>query len=324
MANVGADAPLFRACSDHSSSVDEIQRLIEEDPEALTKQDRSGRTPLHLARQFLTSSHDILRLLLDRCPPEAIGLGDNYGYTTLHCACLCGVSIKIIRRMIRIYPKALRTLTNNGETPLHVACHCIFESLDVIQLLASECPIVCLLNNSDGRTPYHESARFRRPAATLNLLLEATKQAALALVVFVECSSLITVSPAVIAHIHQVIPNFAQDYMSSNEPIRQALDDPQTLKALLNNNDLQEMIKDNDCQDVVCGMHRMMKACSRFNLEFQLESKHHISILESVSDAPDCFYIHLRNNPFLCCRSTRTTATPVPGSISTSGIQWTV
>jgi hypothetical protein len=129
------------------------------------------------------------------------------------------------------------------------------------------------------------------------------------LLIFVDCSALITVSPIVVDHIHRVIPNFAQDYMSSNEPIRQALDDPRTLNDLLNNNALQKMLKDEDYQDVVCGMHQMIKATSRINSEIQLESKHHISILESVSDAPDCFYIHLRNHPYLCCCSTRTTAT---------------
>jgi hypothetical protein len=144
-----------------------------------------------------------------------------------------------------------------------------------------------------------------------------------------DCSALITVSPLVVTHIHQVIPNFAQegfsvsDYMSSNEPIRQALDDPQTLNNLLTNNFLQEMLKDEDYLDVICGMHRMSKASSRINSDIQLESKHHISILESVSDAPDCFYIHLRNNPFLCCRSTRTAAAVgvPPAERRTSAVQ---
>jgi ankyrin repeat protein len=308
MANVGADAPLHRACSDRNCSVDLIRQLIDEDPKALTKQDSEGWTPLHLACLHHRNSPEILHCLLDRCPPEAIGLSNSHGFTPLHDACMWGLSIEIIRRMILMHPKALRMLTNEfGDSPLHCACDSFRPSLDVIQLLASECPIVCLLNNSDGRTPYDQAVYFRRPAEALDFLLEATKQAALALLVVVD-SAMITVSAVVVAHIHQVIPTFAQDYMSSNEPIRQALDDPQTLNDLINNNDLQQMLKDEDYQDVVCGMHRLIKASSRINLEIQLEPKHHISILESVSDTPDCFYIHLGNNPFLCCRSTRTTA----------------
>jgi hypothetical protein len=299
---MSGDTPLHRDCRNLDSTVDEIRRLIDADPTALTKQNRRGYTPLHLACVYLKRSPEILHCLLDQCPPEVIGLGDNGGATPLHYACIHVVSIEIFRRMIFMYPKALRMLTNNGEAPLHTACRSsVRPSLEVIQLLASECPIVCLLNNCVGSTPYDQAVRFGRPAAILDFLLEVTKQAALALVLLLD-SALITVLPAVVDHVHQVIPNFAQDYMSSNEPIRQALDDPQTLNDLLDNNDLQEMLKDEDYQDVVHGMHRMIKASSQINSEIQLESKHHISILESVSDAPDCFYIHLRNNPFLCCR----------------------
>jgi hypothetical protein len=303
---MSGDTALHRACRDRHSSVDLIRRLIDENHQALTDLRSFGYTPLHLAC-INRRSPEILRCLLDRCPPEALGLRSRFGKTPLHLACDYGVSIDIIRRMIFMYPKALRMLTNDEDTALQTACSSLRRSLDVIQVqvLDCECPIVCLLKNSDGRTPYDEAAAARppRPAAIRNFLLQATKQAALALVVFVDCSALITVSPVVVGHIHRVIPNFAQAYMSSNEPIRQALDDPQTLTDLLNNNDLQEMLKDEDFQDVVCGMHGMIKACSRINSEMQVESQHHISILESVSDAPDCFYIHLRNNPNLCCRS---------------------
>jgi hypothetical protein len=48
MANVGAETPLNRAYRDGNSTVAEILRLIDADPEALKKQDsRRGYTPLH-------------------------------------------------------------------------------------------------------------------------------------------------------------------------------------------------------------------------------------------------------------------------------------
>jgi hypothetical protein len=77
-----------------------------------------------------------------------------------------------------IYPKALRMRTYNGDTPLHMACRSNHPSLELIQLLDSECPILWLLNNCYGSPPYHESVHRRRPAAALDFLLEATKQAA--------------------------------------------------------------------------------------------------------------------------------------------------
>jgi hypothetical protein len=54
------------------------------------------------------------------------------------------------------------------------------------------------------------------------------------------------------------------------------------------------------------------------NDDDQPETKDHVHFLESVSDAPDCLYLHLRSNPSLCCRSTdgrrREPATVVPNS----------
>jgi hypothetical protein len=311
--------PLHRFCQYGNSSVDEIRRLIDEDPEALTKQNNSGQTPLHMACLYLNHSPEIMHCLLDRCPPEAIGLRNINGYTVLHDACARRYSVDIIRRMARIYPKALRMRTNIGKAPLHMACRSIRPSLDVMQLLASECPIVCLLHSSHSRTPYDQAVYYGRSSvAILNFLLEAKIQAAMALLVCVNIMALTTITAppaviAVIAHVQRVIPTFAQQgfsmsYMSNNLVIRQVLENSQTLNDLIYNGALQEMIKDEDYQDVACGVSRMMiKANSRINLEMQLESKHHISILESVSDTPDCFYLHLRNNPSLCCRTSTTT-----------------
>jgi hypothetical protein len=99
--------------------------------------------------------------------------------------------------------------------------------------------------------------------------------------------------------------------MSSNEPIRQALDYPQTLNNLVNNNDVQEMLKDEDCQDMITIMLGLVKAGTGINDHVRLDTKHHVGILESVSGIPDCMYLHLRNNPTLCWRST-TTGRPRP------------
>jgi hypothetical protein len=217
---MSSDTPLHRACRDETSTADDIRRLIDADPTALTKLDRCGHTPLHLALCYHRNSPEILRCLLDRCPPEDIGLRTSEGCTPLYYACAYGLSIDIIRRTVRMYPKALRMLTNDGDAALHCAFYAIRPSLELLQLPSSECPIVCLLNKSVGSTPYDQAVRFGSPAAIVDFLLEATKQAELALLVFVD-SALVTVSAVVVDHVHRVIPNFDQDYMSSNEPIRQ-------------------------------------------------------------------------------------------------------
>jgi ankyrin repeat protein len=309
---IDPETSLYSACRDRNSSINEIRRLIDADPKALTKQNGAGQTPVHMAYVYLNQSTQILHCLLDRCPPEVIGMRNILGYTPLHIACIHGVSIEIIRRMILMYPKALRMMTKSGETALHMACSSPFTSLNVIRYLASECPIVCLLNNNVGRTPYHESVQFGRSSvAILDVLAAATKQAALALLVFVD-SAMINVPPAVISHIQQVLPPFSTEgfsvsyCMSSNEPILQALNDPQTLNNLLNNNDLQKMLKDEDCQDMITIMLGLVKAGTGINDHARLDTKHHVGIIESVSAIPDCMYLHLRNNPTLCWRSTTT------------------
>jgi hypothetical protein len=49
----------------------------------------------------------------------------------------------------------------------------------------------------------------------------------------------------------------------------------------------------------------LVKAGTRINNHVRLDTKQHAHILEAVSGAPDSLYLHLRNNPSLCCRSTR-------------------
>jgi hypothetical protein len=140
------------------------------------------------------------------------------------------------------------------------------------------------------------------------ILLDAeTMHALITLLVCVD-NSLITVPPNVVTHIQQVIPEFMQqgfsmNYMSSNERTRHALEDPQTLTALLNNTALQEILKDedNNNQDLISIMYHLVKAGSRYNDETQPETKHHLAILESVSGIPDCLFFHLRNHPSLFC-----------------------
>jgi hypothetical protein len=82
-----------------------------------------------------------------------------------------GLSIEIIRRMTFMYPKALKIFNKHREAPLHMASRSIRPSLDVIQLIASECQALCLLNNIEGRTPYHEAVSYGGSAAILDFLL---------------------------------------------------------------------------------------------------------------------------------------------------------
>jgi ankyrin repeat protein len=307
MTDEHVETPLHRACTDMNpySTFEDIQRLIDEDPQALVKRDGMGNTPLHLACFHRNQSPDILQVLLDRSPVQVHRIQDNDGFIPLHWACSRLVSIDIMRQMIRLYPKALRMLDKDGYTPLYCASQWV--SLEVSELLILHCPEACLILNKYSHSPYDGSVLRRIVNLDVVALLQATTINAL--IAFLVCvnQTLLTVPPAVIAHIRQAIPGLFEEgstvtYMNSNEAIREALRNHETLKTLLQNDELQTLLKEEDCQDLVRRMYRMVQA-GRFHADRE-DSKHHVWILESVVGTPDFMYLHLRSNPTLCDRST--------------------
>jgi hypothetical protein len=296
----GQPTPLHRACEDRASTLQDIQRLIEENPQALANTDSLGNTPLLLACYFQNQSPAILQVLLDRSPTQVLGMRNRFfGYTPLHLA-LHAVDINILRQMIHLYPKALRMLTTDGYTPLYGACRSNVASLELLELLVLHCPEACLILNNDNQSPYDKVVDWRSNELDVVALLQAATINAL--VAFLVCvhQTLVTLTPAVMTHVRHVLPGlFGENlsvsyYMNGNEAIRQALANHNTLKTLLQNDELQTLLReDEDCQDLIRGIHFMVQA----------GSNHHVCIMESVSDAPDFMYLHLRCNPSLCVRS---------------------
>jgi hypothetical protein len=297
--NRGGNTALHRACGDRRSTFEDIQRLIDEDPQALAKPGLYGNTPLHWACMFLHQSPDILQVLLDRSPVQVLGMCNGFGQTTLHLACLNRVSIDNLRQMIRMYPKALRMITTYGYTPLQCASQ--RASLEASELLILHCPEATLIIDDVTESPYDRVVFWRRnEPAVLSFVQAATLNAVLA---FFVCAreTLITVSPAVISHIRQAIPGLFEDsssmsYMNNNEAIRHALHDHETLKNLLQNDDLQSLLKQEDCQDLIRGVYPMVQA-GRTHASPE-SFKHHMFIMEAVSDSPDFMYMHLLSHLF--------------------------
>jgi ankyrin repeat protein len=297
---------LHRACRNPRSTLLQVQRLVDEDPQALLRRGFHGSTPLHLACKFLRHRPAILQLLLDRSPVEVNGMCNGSGLTPLHLACVNRVTVDIIRQMLLVYPKALQIITRYGETPLHSACVTRSSSLELIKLLIFSCPAACLLLTRGNNLP-HDSAVHVRAIDSDVVAVAATINAVLSFLVCLQ-QRLIAVPPTVITHIRQVLPGLFEEgsslsYMESNDYIRQALRNHERLKTLLRNDELQTMLKEENCQDMIRGVYRMVEA-GRAHTRRD-DSKHHLHILESVIDLlPDFMYLHLRSHPTLCQRST--------------------
>jgi hypothetical protein len=304
MADEHVETPLHRACGDEGSTLEDIQRLIDDDPQALTKCDWRGFTPLHMACIFLPQPSAILQVLLDRSPTEVLGMRNRNGETPLHFSCSRRVSIDIIRRMIQLYPKALRIFDKDGYTPLYCAC-CFSATLEILELLVLHCPEVCLLLNNVNKSPYDKVVEFRsHQPDVVALLRTATINTVIAFFVCVH-QTLVTVSPTMLTCIRQVVPGVLEEgssisYMNGNEAIRQALANHDTLMTLLQNDELQTLLKEEANQDLIRIMWHLVIAGSRRNNVNDDEStiEDHVRVLEAVSDQPDCLYLHLRNHLF--------------------------
>jgi hypothetical protein len=284
------------------STLEDVQRLIsviDEEPETLASPEGLGRTPLHLAFRYRSHFPAILQLLLDRSPIRVLSMCDSDGSTPLLHPCFNVVPADIIRQVILIYPKALRVIANLGDTPLHVAGQ--GASLEVSELLVLHCPEASLLLASATESPYDRVVLWRPGDLDVVASLQAaTPNAVLALLICVN-QTLVTVLPAVLTHVRQAIPGLFEEgsslnYMNSNEAIRQALHDQDTVKNLLQNDDLQSLLKEENCQDHIRGVYPLLQA-GRIHADRE-DSKHHMFIMESVSDSPVFLYLHLRSHLF--------------------------
>lgn len=79
---------------------------------------------------------------------------DFNGMTLLHAAVRYDPPIRVLDKMIRLYPSALRGQDCIGRTPLHVAAGCGASS-SIIKLLTVGYREACDLQDEDGRTPLH-------------------------------------------------------------------------------------------------------------------------------------------------------------------------
>ena len=93
-----------------------MQLLINEYHDAITKVDRNGRYPLHLACQYNDDSGAVLKLLIKRYP-GAVQNVDSDGRYPLYLAAKYNQPESVIQLLIEKYPIAL--IRTYGYCPLY-------------------------------------------------------------------------------------------------------------------------------------------------------------------------------------------------------------
>lgn len=121
-------------------------------PEEVTWRDDNGGTALHHSCRHLYSI-DVVREMLNSSGESGTSMQDKSGRTPLHIACWSGSS-ETIRLLLRAN-RAVASITDNaGRTPLHHACSSVsLPCADTIATLIQADPMVSRVSDDAGKTP---------------------------------------------------------------------------------------------------------------------------------------------------------------------------
>ncbi len=157
---------------EEGASVEVIQLIIKEYPDALKVKDNNGRLPLYHAVSC-GASVEVIQLLVKEYP-DAVRKKDDFGSLPLHWAVGCGASDEVIQLLVKEYPDALKEKNEDGVLPLYRA---IKEdaSAEVIKLLITEYPDALKEKYGEGRLQQNSAASaemktalFKTPGSLLN------------------------------------------------------------------------------------------------------------------------------------------------------------
>jgi hypothetical protein len=186
-------------------------------------------------------------------------------------------------------------------------------------LLLDRWPGACLCINEYGKTPYDLTASTSSsgvdvaPRPVVDFMENATADI---LCVVLECilDTKSAAPPAVIQHVRDTIraalPALSDDLISVSpvflmQSVRPHVDQ-QLLHTLCRNNELQELLKEDEhFHELLCGIRNMNKTERTYFRQDPFDKFAGMSVLDHVSDTVDCLFVHLRENPFLCDRSAR-------------------
>lgn len=141
---------LFEACR-NGSSLEELQEMLQQYPEAVKDTDDLGMTPLHQACRCGLSL-EIIQCLV-RAWPESVQVAAKDGRLPLHVSCMNQPLLAVVEFLIKASPESVNALDFNRKLPLHAACQ-NSASLDVIRELLYHGRLRCVaMKDSDGKVP---------------------------------------------------------------------------------------------------------------------------------------------------------------------------
>ena len=128
--------------------------MLEKFPDAILKEDDSGRIPLHYAAHI--GNVDVVELFLQKNDSLAYK-PDKEGMSALHSSVKKGNG-GVMRTIIKRYPGACELLDKKSRTALHLAVES--GSINAVKILLKELAFGDLINeqDEDGNTAFHLAA----------------------------------------------------------------------------------------------------------------------------------------------------------------------
>ena len=164
--------PFHAACTKNSITTDVLDLLAAAFPEALRTFDKQGAVPLHIALQRKLPA-DIILYLIDK----EIGAVRTREASTqmypLHIAARAGADSTVLERIADIYPQAIDAVDSKGNTIFHLACTFRQLTVEFAELLLDRCDpeTVCKVNE-DQCLPLHVAVQHRASWPVLRLLID--------------------------------------------------------------------------------------------------------------------------------------------------------
>jgi len=173
--------PLLHSALKAKTSIQSIQLITDHKVEDFWIRDAHGWYPLHYACRFSAGDDHLFKMLLSKCPPEALLQADRFNRHPLHIACDSNASPNVIKMLLErvdgardiLYEKTRFT----GMLPLHIACNS-GASIGVIkELLKADRSGESIRDMSiTGRLALHMAIDRILPHDVIRLLLEAEQE----------------------------------------------------------------------------------------------------------------------------------------------------